>query len=493
MKRIIVGEVMHESSSLAKYPTEEINFRQTLMWYEREDVFTLSKIGFRDYLTGIMEKGQEIGLEIVPTFCTFASPSGKISAKCFETLREKFFAGIDTSKPIDAFCLAFHGAGVSEATPDVEGTFLEEIREKFGKDIPIVMTLDPHANITEKMIQNATLLVPSKLYPHVDAYETGELAAQFTKLLLDRPGSLSMSVEKIPILLPITKGCTYTDPMKNVLDYCDSKEKIEGVKHSVFVQGFPYSDIKECGSAALVITENNPELAEELTKEIAAFVYDRREDFRSDCYSIKEGLDVAEDLIRQGESMIVINETSDNPGAGTPGDATWLLKELLKRNIEKSCIAAFNDPESAKKAIEAGVGNTVQLNIGGKTDDIHGEPITIAAYVKSICDGKYFLLSDMTHGQPVNFGDTVRVQIGNVDVIIASNGYQIMDDGILTLLGINFKEYNVICVKSAQHFKAYFQKFTKHIITVDSPGISTGNLETLPLKNVVRPVFPLDF
>ena len=494
MKRIIVGEVMHESSSLAKYPTEEINFRRTLMWHEKEDVFNLCKIRFRDYLTGIMEGGAAIGLEIVPAFCAFASPSGKISQRCFESLKESFFAGVDDSIPIDGFCLAFHGAGVSESEADLEGAFLEEIRSRFGWETPIVMTLDPHANITEKMIKNADLLVPSKLYPHIDTYETGELAARFMKTLIEEPDKLKMHVEKIPILLPITMGCTDNEPMKSILQYCNGKEKIENIKYSVFVQGFPYSDIEDCSCAAVVITDGDIVLAEAAAKDIADYVYDRREELRSDCLSVKEGLDEAETYIKEGKKIIVINETSDNPGAGTPGDGTWLLREMLERNIEKTCIGAINDPEAVQEAIRSGVGTTLNLLVGGKTDDQHGEPVRIQnAYVKSICDGKYCILSDMTHGQPVNFGASVRIQAGNVDVIIASNSYQIMDDGIFSLLGIDFREYNIIGVKSAQHFKAYFKKFTDHIITVDPPGISTGNLETLNLKKIKRPIFPLDF
>ena len=485
---------MHESSSLAKYCTEVDNFKRSLMWYEKNEVFQLLDIHFRDFLTGIMERGAVEDMEIVPTFCTFASPSGKISTNCFRTLKDTFFNGIDTSKPIDGFCLAFHGAGVSEVTPDLEGYFLEEIRNRFGWDVPIVMTLDPHANITEKMVRSANLLVPSKLYPHTDTYEAGEKAAQFMKMLLENPKSLSMHVEKLPILLPITMGCTKHEPMKSILEYCNRKEENPLVKHSVFVHGFPYSDIAECGSAALVITEGDLALAESVAKDIAEYVYANRERFRSNCLSVADGLDLAEKMMAEGKKAIIINETSDNPGAGTPGDGTWLMEELLKRNIEKSCIAAINDSEAVKMAVQAGVGATIDVLVGGKTDDYHGKPVLIKnAYVKSICDGRYFLLSDMTHGQPVNFGETVRLVAGNVDIVIASNGYQIMDDGVLTMLGIQFMDYNIIGVKSAQHFKAYFEKFTDNIITVDPPGISSGNLETLPLKNVSRPIFPLDF
>ena len=493
MKHIVAGQIMHESSSLAKHPTEVENFRRTLIWFEKNDVFQLSEIGMRDYLTGIIEKGTELGMEIAPCFCTFASPSGVISASCFQTLMDRFFDGIDTDKPIDGFCLALHGAGVSQDEPDVEGAVLEEIRRRFGYEVPIVVTLDPHANITRKMIESKALLLPSKLYPHTDTYETGEKAAQLLKDLLDQKISPVMHVKKLPLLIPITKGCTDEAPMKTLLEKCSEKETIAGMIACTFVHGFPYSDIEECGASVVVITDGNQELAQETANDIGDYVMENRKDFLSDCLTVTQGVDLAEALLARSHGPIIMNEASDNPGAGTPGDGTFLLRELIRRDIPKTCCGAIIDPQTVALAVSAGVGARINIMLGGKTDALHGTPVALEdVYVKAITDGTYNIMSPMTHGQPVNFGRTVRLQKGNVDIVVASNAFQIMDDGIFLLLGIDVKEYNIVSVKSAQHFKAYFEKISGNIITVDPPGISTGNLETLPLQNIQRPIFPLD-
>ena len=493
MNRIVVGEIMHESSSFAKFLTEEENFRRTLMWYEKEDVWKLCEIGMKDYLTGIMETGKDRGLEISPCFCAFASPSGVISAACFESLKKHFFDGIDNEKQIDGFCLALHGAGVSECTPDVEGSILEEICGRYGRNIPLVMTLDPHANITRKMTELATVLIPSKLYPHTDTYETGRKAADILHGILEGKVHPTMHVERIEMLIPITKGCTYEEPMKSVIEKCMQAEQIEGVLDCSFAQGFPYSDIEECGAAVVVTTDNKPELARKIAVEIAGYIIERKRDFISDCLTVTEGVDKAEQFLCGKAEMVVMNEVSDNPGAGTPGDGTYLLRELIKRDIGKTCCGAVIDKEAVEQAVASGAGTTVDIRLGGKTDDMHGEPIELKnAYVKSICDGKYNLLSAMTHDQPVKFGTCVRLTVGNVDIVVASNGFRVMDDGLFSLLGINVKEYKIVAVKSAQHFKAYFKNMTKHIITVDSPGISTGRLEELPFRHIPRPIFPID-
>ncbi len=493
MKRIVVGQIMHESSSLAKYPTEEENFRKTTIWYEKDNVWKLSEIGMKDYLTGIMEAGRKEGLDIAPCFCAFANPSGKISEDCFRSLLDHFFDGIDDSKNIDGFCLALHGAGVCETEPDVEGRILEEIRRRYGFGIPVVITLDPHANVTGKMINMADVLLPSKLYPHTDTYETGKKAARMIKGILEGAIRPVMYVKKLRMLIPITKGCTYEEPMRSVIEKCKEAELTNGVLDCSFAQGFPYSNIEECGASVIVTTDNDPELAAEVAGEIASYVSERKRDFISDYPTAEEGVNQAEEILSRGGKLIVINETSDNPGAGTPGDGTFLLKELLKRNIEKSCIGTIVDGEAVKQAVSAGAGATIDVTLGGKTDNLHGEPVAVkGARVKAVCDGKYNILSPMTHNQPVNYGTTVRLISGNVDIVVSTNPFQTMDDGIFTLLGINVKDYNILGVKSAQHFKAYFKELTDHIITVDSPGISTGNLDALPLDNIPRPVFPLD-
>lgn len=492
-KRIVVGQIMHESSSLAKDLTEIDNFKRTLIWYQGDDVFRLSEMGMKDYLTGIIDKGIELGLDIKPCFCTFASPSGIISEACFEELIRRFFDNIPDGNPIDGFCIALHGAGVSENVKDIEGAIIERIRELYGQDIPIVVTLDPHANITEKMIQKVTLLIPSKLYPHTDTYETGMLAIDLLDKMLKGEIHPKMSVKKIPILIPITKGCTSETPMKSVLEKCDSAACEGDILYCIFVHGFPYSNIDECGAAVVTISENNFDKAVAISNDIAGFVLENKNMFISDCLSVKEGVDLAENILHSVGGPVIINEASDNPGAGTPGDGTYLLSELLKRDIPHTCSGAIIDSEVVRLAVKAGVGSKIDLSIGGKTDDMHGNPIFITdVYVKAICDGKYTLKSPMTFGQPVNFGTSVRLQKGNIDIIVATNTFQIMDDGIFLLLGIDIKNYNIVAVKSAQHFKAYFDKLSTKIITVDPPGISTGNLEILSLNNIARPVIPFD-
>ena len=188
---------------------------------------------------------------------------------------------------------------------------------------------------------------------------------------------------------------------------------------------------------------------------------------------------------------VVINESSDNPGGGSPGDSTHLLRALVESDVTKCCFASIVDPETVAKAVAAGVGNTVDVAIGGKIDGLHGAPVEVkGAYVRSISDGKIFLRSRMMHGYPTFFGTTVRLTIdGRVDVIVCEVPNQIMDDSIYELMGIDVRKYDYIALKSSVHFRDYFAGVTdiaKSIVTVDGPGICTGDLFSYTHKYLPR-------
>lgn len=493
MFNLVVGEIMHESSTFSNQSTETENFKTNGFWYVGDDVYELSRMGTKDFITGIIDKAAELGMNVINTFAAAAPPSGKISANCYAALKRNLIEGVKRAGKIDGLCLALHGAGVSEIAEDIEGDLLQSLRECLGYEIPIIITLDLHANITDKMAKEATLLLLTKLYPHTDTYQTGEKAVCLMDKILKKQITITTSMKKIPLLLAISKGCTEDSPLKEINGFCAQFEKEPQVLDCSFAHGFPYSDIQECGASVYVATDNNGELAEKIALQVVDYIWRKRAEFKSNYKNEKEALDYAEQLLRQGEKTIVINEISDNPGAGTPGDGTYLLKELLARNIPQTCFAAIVDVDTVLKAIKSGVGTFVDVELGGKTDELHGKPIPIEkAYVKTISEGKYNLLSPMTKNLPVNFGPSVRLQKDNLDIIVASISTQIMDDGLFSMHGINVSDYNVIGIKSAQHFKAHFTQITRNIIPVDSPGISTGNLGIFNYKHVTRPIYPLD-
>ncbi len=185
---------------------------------------------------------------------------------------------------------------------------------------------------------------------------------------------------------------------------------------------------------------------------------------------------------------IVINETSDNPGGGTPGDGTHLLRALLEEDLAQTCFGFIFDPEVAQTAHKAGVGAVINVKLGGKTDSLHGEPLEVLAYVKSLTDGQFIQSSPMWQGARVNLGKSARLRIGHVEVLVCSVKSQVLDEQNFLLHGIDVKKYKIVALKSSQHFRAAFESSSKKIITVDSPGLSTMNLFNFPYMQLARPI-----
>jgi|LSQX01.2.fsa_nt_gb microcystin degradation protein MlrC len=490
MYKISVAQFAHESNTFAKFKTNIDRFEQTAL-FEGQEIIDFAHCGVEDYMSGMIKEAEKHpDIILLPCYSAYSMPSGIISKECFDTIKNNILNAFQKhKKEIDGVCFAMHGAGCSESYMDVEGEILKEVREILGTEIPIIVTLDLHANISMAMEKYATILLSVKSYPHSDCHETGKKAMNLLYKVLKGEVNTYMSVHRLPMLIQMTKGLTTQLPMQRIKDICIEMEKRPGIVDCSFAHGFPCGDTPFTGASALTIaTEQH--LAESVADELAQIVWDNREDFYQDTLSVNEGLKLA---LSSSQDMIVINELSDNPGAGTPGDGTYLLNALIENNVHNCCFASIVDPETVETCIASGVGNYVDVKIGGKIDGLHGKPIDVkGAYIKSITDGEINLKSNMMKGYPTFFGKSVRLIVNGVDIIICQTPNQIMDDGIFELHGINIKKRKIIAIKSAVHFRDYFTSHSNEIITVDSPGISTVNFKEYNYKNIKHPIFPFE-
>lgn len=484
--RIAIGQIVHETSSFSSELTDEAAFKQ-LSWCEGEELIQTHQ-GVEDYIGGMLDEAKLIKeFKMIPTFGVSANPSGLIKAETWYSIKTLLLDRLLQAGPLDAICLDLHGAGISESANDIEGELLEAIRKEFGHDIPIVATLDLHANMTEKMVQNADILLGVNYYPHTDSYERGREVIQLLHKMIEGKINPIMSLVKLPMVIPTST--TMYGPVKEVNEMCWAAEQWEGILDCTFFHGFPYSDIPEVGVSVLAIADGSVETAFEAANEIATKVWKMRKQFQISLPSVQEGLEVA---LASSEFPVVINETSDNPGAGTPGDGTYLLAEMLKTNADKTCFAHICDPEVVETAYQAGVGEVIRVNLGGKKDGLHGEPLPVSAKVLLLTDCVFTLSSPMWKGRVMNLGRSTRLLIGQVDVIVTSIKAQLMDDELLKLHGIDMYQYKVIGLKSSQHFRAFFQAAVPKIITVDSPGISTFDFSTFKYKSFAKEKYPLN-
>lgn len=480
-----MGEWAHETNTFCPAPTTVEPFRQ-FMWLKGEQVAAVHG-GNRTYVGGMLDKAAELGITAVPAFVTMAYPSGTITREAFREILGELLASIRAALPVDAVCLSLHGAGVAEGVDDLEGAVLAAVRDLVGPSVPIAAALDLHGNITAEMVKQADGLFGVNFYPHTDSYERGAEAMAFLHRVLKGEIRPVMHLERLPMIIPTST--TDLDPARKLNQICWEWEQQPGVLDCTLFHGFPYTDVPAVGVSVLAMADGDAALARKAAQSVARAVWEARSEFLPGSLTPAEAITAA--LAVEG-GPVVINDTADNPGGGSPGDGTHLLRAMVEADLQNACFGFIYDPEVAEQARQAGVGATIQVRLGGKTDTLHGEPVAVSAYVKALTDGRFRLTTPMWRGMQVDLGTCARLQIGRVDVIVTSQRQQTLDDEVFLLHGIDVRRYKIVALKSSSHFRAGFNHLAKAIITADSPGATTLQVQVFPYQRIRRPIWPLD-
>jgi microcystin degradation protein MlrC len=448
----------------------------------------LRMTGQNTSIAGFVDRGTELGLDVVGTYWAYCNPSGSIEAAAYETMKRDLCDALRAAMPFDALAIELHGAAVAVGTDDVEGDLGAAIREIVG-DIPVVGALDLHGNVSDAMAAHYDALLGCHLYPHTDLHDRGVEAVDLIARMLDGEARPVTTVEHLPILLP-TATTNEGFPAARMNEVCAAIEARPGVIDCTVFHGFPYTDTPLVGVHVVVTTDGDAELAEACGREVGAWIWSHREEFRPEVLEPA----VAVKLATQADAFpVVINDTSDNPGGGTPGDATHVLRAFLDAGLTDACFAMIKDPETVQQAIAAGVGSSVEVRLGGKHDRLHGEPIEAPAYVHSITDGNVTLTGPMLTGVTLRLGPMVRLRLGGVDVIVYSTGAsQTFDPEVFLLHGIDVRRYKYVGLKSSQHFRAAFGPIASQIITADSPGLTSQRVEVFDHTRRPGPLWPVD-
>lgn len=483
--RIAIGQFAHETNTFCPGTTGLDAFKAR-SWYEGEAIFAGHR-GVRDDLGGMIDAGERLGVALVPTLSTTTQPSATVACAAYEAIRDTLFAHIREAGPLDAICLALHGAGSAEGIDDMEGAFLAELRALVGTEIPVVVSLDLHGNTTAAMLEHATALFSCHEYPHIDTYDRGAEAVEAAVKILNGEIRPVKHLVRLPVAIP--PSTTFNGPAKAINERCFQWEREPGVLDVSFTHGFPHTDVPVIATSVLVTTDDDPALAERVADDVVDLILETLEDFRQ----ALPGADEAIARALAAEALpAVVAEVSDNPGGGAPGSGTHLLRALLAANEPGTCFGFIWDPATAAQAHAAGAGETIRVRLGGFTDALHGEPIEAKAYVKVVSDGRFRLTNPMGAGSLVDLGRMARLVIGNVDVIVGSARAQTLDDELFLLHGIDVRRQRVVALKSQQHFRGGFQQLAGTIIRCDTPGFTTSNLADLPFRRIRRPIWPLD-
>ena len=485
--RIAFGGYEHETNNFSSIPvTQEVMDR--IM--RRGEELIKAHTGIRTMVAGVLDECAALGVQAVPTIYGEAGPCAATRQEAFEAFVKELVDRLweaHCEEPLDAIALTIHGAGAAEGYPDMEAAQLRAIRERFGPEIPIGMVLDLHGNLTPEMMELSNITVGFQCYPHTDTYECGRL---LTRLLHEQHTTgkrLYQALVQLPWHIAPAFGVTLSGPAHDVMLYDQQLVKEDPALRDVtFFQGFPYSDVPFAGASVTAVAETF-EAARRAAQKAARYAWSRRKDFLQPIYSAEQAMDLAQ----QAEKPVVINESSDNPGGGAPGDGTHLLREMLKRDLPGSVYGFIRDAEVAQQAIAAGVGSRIDCLLGGKTDGHHGQPVALkGAYVKTISDGVYVKKNPMGAGDIASIGPTVLLQVGNVSVIVGTGRRQVLDDGPFRIVGIDWQDMNILALKSSQHFKGWWTGRARTIIPCESPGIQSADLAGFDYKHLNTEYFP---
>ncbi|MER8849635.1 M81 family metallopeptidase [Mesorhizobium australicum] len=483
--KILFGMLVHESNSFASGAGD---FKGISVGEELFSIYR-NKVG---YLAGMIKAAEEYGVELIPSIAA-GNAGPRVTKEAVEYAVGELVTIAEKRKgEYMGICLALHGAGVAENADDLEAYILEKVREVVGPDMPITVSLDLHGNISPELAKWSNGLFGCKQYPHIDEAEAGYLAMKTLIRILRGEAISQTAVIQLPWLVDARMGNTFVEPMKSVTDYVADYAAKHGLIDAAFFHGYGYSDVHFVGASVVVVAEKG---AHEAAVEIARHIWEKREQLKGPAAPMP---DVAVDhalaaLETPGTGYVVLVEVSDNPGAGGPGTGTHLLREVLRRDPKKAIFGFICDPEIAFLAHEVGVGGEVTGLLGGKTDKIHGTPIELRnARVCALSDGNATYVSPMMEGLAVCYGKTARLRIGNVDIIVTEHANAAYDDRPFLITGADIAQYEIVCIKGTNHFRAFFDPRAKAVVATDPPGVTSKNFGSFNYQKVRRPIYPID-
>lgn len=485
--KLLVGGLSHETNTFADNCTGLTQLSDFVVL--RGDEMIEAYRDTRSCMGGMLDAAWQLEATVIPALHAIAEPSGTISSETYRSLKEGLLEMIGEAMPLDAVALDLHGAGVAEGVDDVEGDLASSIRRLVGSGTPIVAGLDLHGNITSWMAEQIDLMLGVHFYPHTDAYDRGLEVVAALPALLDGSWRPTTRVARLPML--VSWSWTDAEPARSVNELCWNLERERSLIDCTFFHGFAMADVPAAGSSVVVTTNDEPLLAAEVVEIAGRFVWDHRESFHSPLETPDEGVRKALIAPARG-GVVVINESSDNPGGGAPGDGTHLLRALLAQQPVGACFGYIFDPEVAMLAHKSGVGATIDVDLGGKCGDLQGGPLHVSAYVKVLTDGRFTHSGPVERGVPADLGPMARLQVDGVDIIVGSKRQQTLDTELFLLHGVDVARCRVIALKSSVHFRAAFADIAREIISVDAPGLTTRQIADFPRKRAGRPLWPVD-
>ena len=487
--KVLTAEVSHETNTFSVLQTAEDNFRER--FFLRGEVALKERGEANTELAGFFAVASANDWELTHVLSVTAGPGGPVQKNAFDWLCDPI-VGRAADGDFDGILLALHGAMVPEFCEDGEGELLRRIRKVVGPSLPVAITLDPHANVSQQMCELAQIIVSFKTYPHVDMQEIGEQAANILHRSMSGDINPCTVAARVPMLEEVNGGRTDAGAMIARLDAARTYEARNDVYAVSINAGFASADIEEVGPSVLVT--GSGDMAEHLSfaQGIADDIWNKRNDVMNVYYSVDDAASYAK-VYSNATGPLIIADYADNPGAGAYGDSTALLKALLEVDLQDACFGPLVDCASVEQLKCHAIGATVYVQLGGKTDpQFGGGPLECNCELLSLWDGQFVGDGPMVGGLSASFGSTAVIRIKGIRVLVTTLARQMLDQQQFKAFGIEPENERVVAIKSMQHFRAAFEPMAGDVIVCDSGALCSPRYDRLKYNNVRRPIFPLD-
>lgn len=485
--RVAVGGYLAVANSFATQSTGLAQFQRSQLSGDA----LVQRLGRGDNaIAGFLHGAREQGWTVAPLHYFFPGLAGKNTDEGHQWAKETLVDALHKAQPVDGIFLQLHGTSASENIPDCDGDLLRAIRAQVGAQVPIIASLDGHANVSQLMVSEATMLIGVKTNPHYDFLTVGQQAARVMAGALDGSLRPQMTWAQPALVAPLQKlfiapGWPMDHLMRIARNWAADNDRVLDIS---ILGGFFVSDRRETGPSVVVTTDREPALGRAIADEIKKACWARRREFLTDMVPVAEAV---REAISTDENPVVLGDLADSGGAGTPGDGTGILAELLKQEARGAVVGNIADASAVQQAIAAGIGKEVSLSVGGKVDRFHGEPVSIRGRVRVIHDGIYTASTKFNSGI-YHRGPTAVIDCGGIEVILTSRACLVFEPNHFRSLGIEPLQRKILVCKAELQHRAGMATVARTFIDVDAPGLATQDLRRLPFKEIRRPVFPLD-
>lgn len=481
--RFGVAGITQESNTFAPFPSTLKDFSiEEGVGVVSSSQATNTEVG------GFLKELNNLQVEVVPLVSAFAVSAGPVEDSAFESLASLLVEHIEKVQ-FDGLLLALHGAWLSCSHPSADAELIKRVRKLIGPKIPIVITLDLHANVQPVLLEDIQGLVGYRTYPHVDMAQTGQKAARLLYEVVTRGLRPRLYWLSIPLLAPPQSATTDRAPIKDIVERLDRELPSDVVLCSSFFCVQPWLDMKEVSSSLVVVARSENACVPATLRSFAEELWNRRSEFHVEWIAPDN---LVPQVLAEKSRPVIVSEAFDATTGGAPGDHPGLLSILLSHREQLSACLFMVDHEAAEHAHQIGLGESFRGLLGAKRDKRFGPPLMVEARIRHLSDGTFVAKGPVFTGRKFEMGPSAVLEIGHLKVVVASRPVAVIDPELYRSQHIEPREQDIIAVKSPSLFRPGYASMLGRVLHLDMPGVCRGNLAEVPYANIGRPISPLD-